>query len=92
MVEAADSPTMMVRVVMSEPVVLGELVPGKQLDGLVLQKGDYVLLHGPVLRRVGNGPSPTQQTNTSENGVWAIGSTAQEIKRPAKYLNAPGRQ
>ena len=34
----------------------------------------------------------TQQTNSSENGVWVVGTTPQELKRPTKYLNAPGRQ
>ena len=65
MAEAADAPPMMVRLAILEPIMLSELVPGKDVDGTVLQKGDAVLL--------------TQQSNTSENGVWITGGSAQEL-------------
>ena len=53
---------MMVRTAFRDPVLLSELMVGKQIDGLVLQKGDHVLL--------------TQQANTADNtttgrGWWA---------------------
>ena len=64
LLDAADAPTMMVRVTAVQSVVLSELIGGKDIDGVVLQKGDYVLL--------------TQQTSSSENGVWVVGATAAE--------------
>ena len=78
LLDAADAPTMMVRVTAVQSVVLSELIGGKDIDGVVLQKGDYVLL--------------TQQTSSSENGVWVVGATAAETRRPNGYLNATGRQ
>ena len=76
--EAADSPTMMVRVVSLEPIMLSELVSSKVIDGITLQSGDYVLL--------------IQQTEVMENGVWIMGTNPSDLKRPPSYLNAPGRQ
>ena len=73
--DAADQPPMMVRVALRASVLLGELLPGRTVDGVLLQQGDAVLL--------------TQQTLSSENGAWLVGSQA---VRPAGYLNAPGRQ
>ena len=46
--DAADSPAMMVRVAVIESAVLSEFVPGKVVDGLPLQVGDYILLHTTV--------------------------------------------
>ena len=45
LLDAADSPTMMVRTVSFVPVPLSELVPGKRIDDEVLESGDFVLLN-----------------------------------------------
>lgn len=81
LLDAADAPTMMVRPVGTmqspshcccfvsvNPLLLSEIASGLDLDGDVLQAGDYVLL--------------TQQTNATENGVWVVGKKAEETQRP----------
>lgn len=51
---------------------MSQVISGMEIDGEVLQVGDYILL--------------TQQSNADENGVWVAGKKAEETKRPAQGL------
>ena len=48
LVDAADSPAMMVRTAAVQPCTLTEILPGKVVDGCILAAGDYVLLTVPL--------------------------------------------
>jgi hypothetical protein len=92
LVDAADSPAMMVRTAAVQPCILTEILPGKVVDGCILAAGDYVLLTVPLSTCVDSNTLATQQSIAADNGVWVVGPTAPDLKRPVKYLNAPGRQ